>query len=115
MIIKNEGMVKEVRENMRGGGGRAIIMHALSKEALPPKFRLLGQIVLEKGCGIGRHEHVNEAEMFFVLQGEGVYDDNGTECILNKGDFSVTYSGQHHAVRNIKDEALIILAAIITE
>ena len=115
MIIKKDDMIEQIRENMRGGNGQAIILHALSKDALPSNFRLLGQIVLKKGCGIGNHEHINEAEMFYVLQGEGEYDDNGAKRSFKKGEFSVTYSGQSHAIKNEKDEDLILLSAVITE
>jgi mannose-6-phosphate isomerase-like protein (cupin superfamily) len=115
MIVKQENCAVEIRERMREGPGQVKIINALVKEQYPPHCRLFAPILLEKGCGIGSHTHTGEAEIFYCIQGEGVYNDNGKECPFRQGDMSVTYSGQSHSVRNEKDETLIIMAAIITE
>lgn len=115
MFISKENMVLEKRENMRGGDGIVTIFHAVDHEKLPPHFRLISPVMLEKGCGIGDHAHNGETEVFYVLKGEGVYDDNGIKRSFKTGDMSFTGNGEHHSIYNEKDEPLLLFAAIITE
>ncbi len=115
MVIEKKDMVLQERENMRGGDGVVKLFHALPEGQLPPHIRLLSPIVLEKGCGIGDHAHNGETEVFYVVRGEGVYNDNGSVRAFREGDMSFTGSGAHHSVYNEKDDPLVLLAAIITE
>ena len=115
MVTKKESMRYNVRENMRGGGGSVHIYDALPQENLPPHCRLLSPIVLNRGCGIGNHVHEGETEVFYCVSGEGVYDDNGTEHVMQAGDISSTGNGEYHSIRNEKDEPLVLLAVITTE
>jgi quercetin dioxygenase-like cupin family protein len=84
-------------------------------EALPGKCRLFSLITLEKGCGIGAHAHSGETEIFYVLQGEGVLDDNGERKAFRKGDSNVCGDGATHAITNEKDEPLVLAAVIVLE
>lgn len=115
MIRFKKDMDFEIRENMRGGGGSVKLFNVLPNEAFPPHCRAIVSLVLEKGCGIGYHEHTGETEVYLCVQGEGIFNDNGEEHIIKPGDIASTGNGASHAVRNEKDEPLILFAAIITE
>ena len=115
MVIRDEDMKKEQRPNLRGGDGAAEFLHVVPEGFMPPACRLFSVITLEKGCGIGRHEHIAEAEIYYVLEGEGVINDNGMIRQIKKGDSSICGGGDFHSVANEKDEPLKILAAIIKE
>ncbi len=115
MVIKGADMQSELREAMRGGPGRVDILHITGAENLPAKARLFSLITLEKGCGIGPHAHSAETEIFYVLEGEGVLDDNGEVKPFAKGDCNVCGGGATHAVTNEKDEPLRMIAVIIKD
>lgn len=115
MIIKGADMNSEIRENMRGGSGQVDIMHIVDAENLPAKSRLFSLVTLEKGCGIGAHPHTGETEVYYVLEGEGIIDDNGEKKPFAKGDCNVCGGGATHAVTNEKDEPLKFIAVIITD
>lgn len=115
MVIRNEEMKNEIRETMKGGPGTVAIHHLAAREALPAKARLFSVITLQKGCGIGKHEHSGETEMYYVLQGEGVLDDNGEKKPFRKGDCNVCGGGATHGVTNLKDEPLVFVAVIVLE
>jgi mannose-6-phosphate isomerase-like protein (cupin superfamily) len=115
MYIGSRDMQSETREHMRGGDGSVNILNLLSKEQLPSKSRLFGLVTLEKGCGIGSHEHNGESEIFYVLSGEGVLDDNGTIRPVKRGDCHVCRSGEYHAIRNESAAPLKFIAAIVLE
>ena len=62
MLRRREEMVKEIRENMRGGNGKVEILHIFKKEELTGRTRLFARLKLESGCSIGYHSHENEEE-----------------------------------------------------
>ncbi len=115
MVIKGAGMRRETREAMRGGPGHVDILHIVDGENLPATSRLFSLVTLEKGCGIGAHPHNGETEVFYVLEGEGVIDDNGEKKPFQKGDCNICGGGATHAVFNEKDEPLRMIAVIIKD
>lgn len=115
MFIERTDMQCETRENMRGGEGSVNLLHIVAKEHLPAKMRLFSLVTLEPGCGIGKHEHSGESEVYYALSGEGVLDDNGTMRAFRQGDCSVCRNGEYHSVTNKSKEPFLLLAAIILE
>lgn len=115
MFISGNEMHSEKRENMRGGVGLVDLLHIVPKEHLPANTRLFSFVTLEKGCGIGKHEHNGESEIYYVLSGEGEIDDNGTPRRFAKGDCAVCRSGEYHAVACTGDKPLKFIATIILD
>ena len=114
MIKHKEEMKITVRENMRGGDGQAVITDVLNKDEYNGHARLLGTITLEPGCSIGPHIHENEEEVFYIIDGEAVYNDNGEEKTLYKDDSCICLGGQTHSIANRTDKTLVFFAAILT-
>lgn len=115
MLVKRSEMPGEIRENMRGGKGAADIRFILNDAALPKNTRLFSEILLTPGSSIGPHEHINETEVYYMLEGEVHADDNGMDVILKAGDVLVTGSGQYHMVENAGSADARLVAVIITE
>jgi mannose-6-phosphate isomerase-like protein (cupin superfamily) len=113
MIRQNKDMIKEVREKMRDGDGKVEIVHVFKKEELKGKARLFARIILRKGCSIGFHTHENEEEIYYILSGKALIDDNGTTCEALPGDAVLTGNGAGHSIRNEQDEPLEVLAVIL--
>ena len=113
MIQKSSQMETEVRENMRGGKGKVEITHVLKQSQLTGKCRLVGKITLKPGCSIGLHPHENEEEIYYILKGKALVDDNGAMSELGEGDVILTGGGASHSVENISDETLEIFAFIL--
>ena len=113
MLRRREEMVKEIRENMRGGRGKVEILHIFKKEELTGKTRLFAKLRLEPGCSIGYHSHENEEEVFYVIQGSGRAAEDDTEYDVACGDAILVGGGGGHTIRNTADEPLEILAVIL--
>ena len=101
-----------LKEHMRGGDGTAKLVEIASPEEMYGKARLFNKIVLEPGCGIGLHQHTGESEIFFILSGNGIYNDNGTEVQVGPGDITIVGDGQSHAIANRGQEILELIALI---
>ena len=115
MIKRADNMTANVKVNMRGGDGQAVVTDILDKGEYKGNARLIGTILLEPGCSIGAHVHENEEEVFYIIEGTATYDDNGKTEILHKGDSCVCLGGQKHSIENrTENENLTVFAVILT-
>lgn len=113
MLRKHADMGRLEKHEMRGGAGTIHMTQIVKEEELMGKGRLFNHITVNPGCSIGRHEHIGEAEIFYILSGQGVADDNGTQVLLEPGDMLYTGDGYYHAVRNEGDVPLEMVALIL--
>ncbi|MBE6380640.1 MAG: cupin domain-containing protein [Lentisphaerae bacterium] len=114
MIRKASECKSEVRENMRGGDKSVKITHFFDEaNDLMSPTRLCAKLELEPGASIGFHEHGKEEEMFVVLAGKALINDNGTEVVVSAGDTILTGNGAGHAVKSLGPETLQLLAVIV--
>ena len=114
MIHKASECKSEVREAMRGDSKSVKITHYFDEanELMSPT-RLCAKLELEPGASIGFHTHENEEEMFVVLAGHALVDDNGVEKEVSAGDTILTGNGAGHAVKSLGPETLQMLAVIV--
>lgn len=105
----------QIVEQMRGGNGHTKIEHILGKERLNDKCRMYAQVTLEPGCSIGYHEHAKESETYYILSGEGIYDDNGEKRVVKAGDVTYTPDGMGHAIANEGVQDLVFMALILVD
>lgn len=114
MIKRNNDMTADIKVQMRGGDGQAVIRQVLDKGEYKGSSRLVAAITLEAGCSIGAHVHENEEEIFYIIKGTATYNDNGKTEILYPGDSCVCLSGQEHSIANKGEETLELFAVILT-
>jgi mannose-6-phosphate isomerase-like protein (cupin superfamily) len=113
MIKRSAEMEKEVRERMREGKGTVEILHVFRKEELKGKVRLFARLRLARGSSIGYHVHDGEEEIFYILSGAGRVTDGTEVSTVGPGDAVLTGGGAGHAIENVGDEPLELLAAIL--
>ena len=102
-------------EHMAGGNGHVIIKEILDAEQLNGKCGLYAQVTLEPGCSLGYHEHHGESETYYILQGQGEYNDNGTYRPVQAGDITFTPDNHGHALANTGNTDLGSMALIIND
>lgn len=113
MIKRKNDFATEIRENMRGGDGKVELCNFITPSELCDKGRLFGTIKLEPGCSIGYHIHENDSELFYILEGEGVYTDGEKQETLFSGDVAICPAGTGHSIKNNTDKALVFVALIV--
>ena len=113
MIRKAAECKKEYRENMRGGNGTVEITNFASPAELNDKGRLFANITLKPGCGIGFHVHEKDSELFYLMKGEALYNDNGVESLVRAGDVMLCPAGTGHAITNNGEEDVELCAVIV--
>lgn len=67
---------------------------------------------LDADSAIGYHQHVDDLEIYIIVEGEGVYNDNGTEVAVKKGDVMLCNKGEYHGLAS-KNGGLDFIASII--
>ena len=114
MIKRADQMREEVRPRMRGGEGEVKIYHLFEPGEYRGHARLIARLVLAPGCSIGPHEHKEEEEVFYVLKGRARVTEDGASFELGPGEAAITGGGRTHALANIGEEDLEVLAVILT-
>ena len=113
MISLKADQAVEVRREMRGGPGEAVLTKLLAEN--PAKVRMFTTITLNPGCGIGYHVHQNETELFYFVQGTGRVKDDDRTYELSAGDAMSTPSGHGHAVECVGSEPLVLVACVVLD
>lgn len=113
MVINTHSMRTEKIINMRNGKGEVEILHLIEKQSLFGKARLFAKLSIKPGSSIGSHRHENEFEIFYVLSGNGLFNDNGNTIPVQTGDICFTAPGETHSIENTSQQDLEILAIII--
>lgn len=113
MIVKpNEGTIV-VKQSVKGGNG-AIVFHQLMEDQdFAGTGRLFNVMTLKPGDSVGSHSHEGDWEAYYILSGNGYYLDNGKECRVEAGDFTLCRDGDSHYVLNDTKENLVFLAIVI--
>jgi mannose-6-phosphate isomerase-like protein (cupin superfamily) len=101
------------QENPCGGKGKMKLEMILSEAELKDKCGLYARVTLRPGDVLGYHEHHGNGECYFVLAGEGVYDDNGAKRVIRAGDVTWTPDGSGHALSNADGKTDLVFMALI--
>ncbi|MDL2214352.1 cupin domain-containing protein [Clostridia bacterium OttesenSCG-928-O13] len=110
---KSEIKVEKTVE-MRGGKGEITLRSILNgEEEMHGKGRLFKHITIPVGASIGHHVHENESETYYIMQGSGRYDDDGTTLDFAAGDMLFDAPGQGHSIENTGDVPVEMIALIL--
>ena len=104
----------ETANERYGGKGEMKINHVFEKSELLANCRLFARVVLDQGCSIGYHQHDQEEEIYYILSGQGIVNDNGETHTVNPGDAVYTGNGSFHSIENQGESPLEFLAVILT-
>lgn len=81
----------------------------------PEALSFFALATLKPGASVGYHVHTGETEMYYVLSGEGEYNDNGVIVPIKAGDVTYCKNGEGHGIENTGSEDLVFNAMIIYE
>ncbi len=99
--------------NPCGGKGTMKLEKILTEAEMKDKCGLYARVTLRPGDVLGYHEHHGNGECYFILSGEGVYDDNGVKRLVKAGDVTWTPDGSGHALSNENGKEDVVFMALI--
>ena len=94
-------------------GKGAILLEKILDEELGDKCGLYARVTIPAGSVLGYHEHHGNNECYFILSGEGVYNDNGAKRTVKAGDVTWTPDGSGHGLDNSAGTADLVFMALI--
>ena len=113
-MVRTKNEQKVEYKCIRNGNGEAELHLILNgEEELYGKGRLFNHMILAPGRSIGEHTHTGDNEIFYVLKGSGMYNDNGNKVRIYPGDTLICNDGEMNGVVNDGDEPLEFIALIL--
>lgn len=111
MIKRSSERTTEWREAIRGGHGRAQWEEVLAAGDMSG-VRAMALLRLEPGASIGEHQHADTAEVYLILEGQGVGLLDGERFPVGPGDAWVCSSGHTHGLEVAVNAPLRLLALL---
>lgn len=99
--------------NAEAGSGTVQKIGWFDDRELSPNLNMVATLVVPRGASIGDHMHVGEAEIYRMISGRALYNDNGKEVEVGPGDVLMCYDGQTHGIKAIGDEGFEFIAIIV--
>lgn len=113
MIRKHAELQIDVHKEFRGGKGSVTLEHFMDLQMANGAGRLFAQTIIPPGSSVGLHKHEGDSEVYYILEGKALVNDNGTETELGAGDINFCPDGGSHAIENIGDTDLRYIAIIL--
>ena len=109
MFKKATDIKPTVFSDCHGGKGDVIAHEMFNRGEIGSNFQFFQDTFVPVGSSIGLHRHVDNAEVYYMLQGEGdMYIDG--ECFkMRPGDISVVESGHTHKLINTGNTPIRII------
>ena len=100
-------------QNPCGGKGNMKLEKLLTAAEMKDKCGLFARVTLHPGDVLGYHEHHGNNECYFILSGEGEYNDHGVKRLVKAGDVTWTPDGSGHGLSNENGQEDIVFMALI--
>lgn len=101
MVKRANDIAVTTKEHVYGGEGVLVSRILMDEEEMYGKNKLFNHCRLEEGHEIGRHVHMGNGEVYYILSGEGEFDDNGTMTTVHAGDVCWTSDGEGHSLKAV--------------
>ena len=116
MIRRSEEKESERKPAPFNGTGEITVRSLLNgPEEMSQKGRVFGHTTVYPGAEIGYHIHKGDSETYYILSGNGEYNDNGTIVSISAGDVAYCAPGEGHGIACIGDEPIEMIALILYE
>ena len=106
-------MIEQNAVAAKKGKGEIFITHLLTPKEMVGKCAMFASVRIPVGASLNVHKHVDNNETYYILQGTGLYTDNGTTYTVKAGDTTFCADGDTHGIENVGDDDLIFIALII--
>lgn len=113
MIKKKAELPTETLFNFKGGDGSVTMEHFMDQKLANGMGRLFVKGTLSPGASVGLHKHDGDCELYYILEGEALVTDNGSEVVLGPGDVHFCPDGSSHALANSSPDNNLSYIAII--
>ena len=113
-MIKNSQDIRvETVENSGNIEGRINKNIILTPAEMLERASMFNIITLPSGSRIKEHPHIEDAEIYYILEGEAEVTDNDKTAVMRAGDVMFTGNGGRHSIANHSGKDVRFLACIL--
>ena len=109
MKIHNFLEQEMMEEVIHGGEGQCRHCVVFHEEEMEAPVRFINYTVIPPFGSFGLHKHGNDNEFYVILNGEGVYEEDGVEAKVKKGDIIMNAPMGNHGIRNTGENNMEVL------
>ena len=113
MIKYSQDIHVETVENSGNIEGRISKTIVLTPAEMMERASMFNIITLPSGSRIKEHPHVEDAEIYYILEGEAEVTDNDRTAVMRAGDVMFTGNGARHSIANHSGKDVKFLACIL--
>lgn len=114
MVKKQTSLRADVKSGVFGGKGSISVKGLLDAPGeMYDKGRVFSHTIVYPGSSIGYHVHNNESETYYILSGNGKFNDNGTIVDVQAGDVTFTGDGEGHGLEATGEKPIEMIALIL--
>ena len=113
MYCMKDEQKHEIKSNLCGGNGDLDFQYIFPPEWMLGAGKQVCLVTFQPGQSIGLHAHVDNAEAYYILEGEATVTDDGEERILKPGDTEHCANSHTHSIANNTDKPMKMLAIIL--
>jgi mannose-6-phosphate isomerase-like protein (cupin superfamily) len=99
-FVRSADVPATTRTGDHGGVGSISFRRLLDAAAFASAIDFVDVSVIPPGSAIGRHDHLQNEEVYFVFSGSPKVTIDGDTRRLSRGDISIVRSGQWHELVN---------------
>ena len=91
--------------------GKGMCMHAtvFEEKEIEAPVRFINYTIIPPAGSFGLHAHGNDNEFYVLLEGEGVYQQDGQEIKVKKGDIMMNAPYSEHGIYNTGEKNMELL------
>lgn len=117
MKIKNFLEKKLNDEIVHEGKGLCKNATVVTEDEIDAPVRFINYAVIPPSCSFGLHQHGNDNEFYIILCGEGVYQQNGVETKVKKGDIIMNAPFATHGIANTgkSNMEVLVFEVVVTD
>jgi len=113
MIKYSQDIRVETVENSGNIEGRISKKIVLTPAEMLERASMFNIITLPPGSRIKEHPHIEDAEIYYILEGEAEVTDNDKTAVMRAGDVMFTGNGARHSIANHSGKDVKFLACIL--
>ncbi|MBD3385841.1 cupin domain-containing protein [candidate division KSB1 bacterium] len=116
MIKKKTDMQREPLPECHGGKGALDWTNVLeNKDLKGRRLKFWHDNILEPGVSIGVHQHKDDEEYYYIIDGEGTMTLDDKTFTVQPGDITAVYPGGYHGLENTGSEPMRIIVVSVSD
>lgn len=117
MLIHNYLEADMQERPIHEGKGLCLNATVFQDSEIKAPIRFINYTILPPDTSFGLHTHGNDNEFYVVLEGNGIYEQDGEEQPVHAGDIMMNEPNTAHGIRNTGSEPmrLLVFEAVIAE